>query len=129
MVWSVGRVGGSGRDGAGSGPALALSCPWILYVRLAPALTLCTLPPPRIPPFLPSQIELLAFLRRAAKGPVQLVEVLVATLTVTFDMNQPSASPMSTANWNRAAGTMFDIMVRPQQQGFGGLGGWGCLKA
>lgn len=36
------------------------------------------------------QIEMLTYLSSVAKGPVQKAEVLINTITVTFDMNQPT---------------------------------------
>lgn len=56
------------------------------------------------------QVEMLVYLSGVARGPAQRVEVLVHLLTVIFDMNQPTLSPMTTVNWKRCASTLMDIM-------------------
>lgn len=56
------------------------------------------------------QVEMLTYLSGVARGPAQRVEVLVHLLTVVFDMNQPTTSPMTTSNWKKCASTLMDIM-------------------
>lgn len=56
------------------------------------------------------QVEMLAHLAAVARGPVQKVDVLINMITVIFDMNQPTVTPMSTPNWNRCGATLFEVM-------------------
>ncbi|KAK2079971.1 hypothetical protein QBZ16_002366 [Prototheca wickerhamii] len=56
------------------------------------------------------QVEMLEHLARVARGAAQRLEVLVATLVLIFDMNRPTHTPMTRANWARSAGLLFEIL-------------------
>jgi len=56
------------------------------------------------------QVEMLSFLANVARGPAQKIEVLVHKITVIFDMNTPTASPMTTANWKKCMSSIFEMM-------------------
>ncbi|KFM24795.1 Eukaryotic translation initiation factor 3 subunit C [Auxenochlorella protothecoides] len=57
------------------------------------------------------QVEMLAHLAGLARGPAQRLQVLVASLTVVFDMNRPTQAAMTPGNWARCAATLFDILA------------------
>eukprot|EP00889_Picochlorum_renovo_P008019 jgi/Picre1/35049/NNA_002514.t1 len=56
------------------------------------------------------QVEMLTFLFGVARGAAQKIEVLVHKVTVIFDMNTPTSSPMTTANWKTCMASIFDLM-------------------
>lgn len=56
------------------------------------------------------QVEMLSFLYGVARGAAQKIEVLVHKITVIFDMNSPTMSPMTTANWKRCMASLFEMM-------------------
>lgn len=57
------------------------------------------------------QVEMLTFLSGVARGAAQKIEVLVHKITVMFDMNSPTVSPMTTANWKRCMVSIFEMMA------------------
>lgn len=57
------------------------------------------------------QVEMLTFLSGVARGGAQKIEVLVHKVTVIFDMNSPTMSPMSTINWKRCMVCIFEMMA------------------
>lgn len=56
------------------------------------------------------QAEMLSYLAGVARGPAQKLQVLVHLITVTFDMNQPLAAPMTVVNWKRCMATLFEVI-------------------
>ena len=57
------------------------------------------------------QVEMLTFLSGVARGAAQKIEVLVHKITVIFDMNTPTTSPMTTSNWKTCMASIFDMMA------------------